>query len=246
MKQEIICGRKIVIEALERKESIEKVYVQNQLRGEEEIIIRRLCAEQLIPLKVVPLEKLRQLTQANHQGVVALSSAVRYQNLEEIVPWVYEQGRTPLILLLDRITDIRNLGAIARSAEIFGVDAIVYSMKKSAEINSHSIRISAGALLQIPVCRVKNSVDALQELRASGLKVYASSLETDETIASVDFSDPCVVIIGSEDHGISREMGAAADGLFKIPQVGQTESLNASVAAGVILYEIMNQRATNA
>jgi len=231
-----------VIESLERGDPIEKVFVQSTLRGEDEIRIRNLCTERLVPLKVVPLEKLRQLTRANHQGVVALTSAIRYYELEDIIPYIYERGENPLLLLLDRITDIRNLGAIARSAEIFGVHAIVYTMKKSAEVNAHSIKVSAGALLQIPICRVKNMQDAMAHLKQSGVRIYASSLETDETIGNMDFTEPCAVVIGSEELGISREVAASSDQLFKIPQVGNTESLNASVATGVCLYEIMNQR----
>lgn len=242
VKQDLLCGRKIVIESLERGDNIEKVFVLSTLRGEDEIKIRKLCTDRLVPLKVVPSEKLNQLTRANHQGVVALTSAVQYYDLEDIIPHIYEQGQNPLILLLDRITDIRNLGAIARSAEIFGAHAIVYTMKKSAEVNAHSIKVSAGALLQIPICRVKNIQDAMAHLKQSGLKIFGSSLDTDHKIADVDFTEPCAIVVGSEDLGISREVAASADALFKIPQVGNTESLNASVATGVCLYEIMNQR----
>ncbi len=242
MKQELIVGRKIVIEALERRDPIEKVFVLNTLRGEDEIAIRRLCQEQLVPLKQVPSQKLNQLSRANHQGVIALSSAIRYQDIEDIIPFLYENGKIPRIALLDRVTDIRNLGAIARSAEIFGIHAIVYTAKKSAEINAHSIKASAGALLTIPVCRVQNLQDAISYLQANGLVICASSLEATGSISEMDFLGPCAVIIGSEDQGISREVSKMSDHLFKIPQIGGTESLNASVAAGICFYEIMQQR----
>ena len=241
---DIIYGRKLVREALENNENIDKVLVDKDLRGADEIRIRRLCTEKRIPFKAVPIQKLDRLSRENHQGVIAVIAPIQFQELEDVIPHIYDRGRMPYILVLDRITDVRNLAAIARSAEIFDVDAILFSSKNSAEINALTIKISAGALLRIPVCRVHSIIQALEYLKDSGIRICCSVLNAEKKLYEMNFNEPIAVVIGSEDQGASREVIQESSESFTIPQIGETESLNASVAAGVILYEMAKQRKT--
>jgi 23S rRNA (guanosine2251-2'-O)-methyltransferase len=190
----------------------------------------------------VPHEKLNQMTSKNHQGAIAFISPVEFQDLENIVPLIFEQGKTPYILVLDGITDIRNFGAIARTAECAGVDAIVVPLAGSAAVNADAIKTSAGALLTIPVCRVQNLKNALRFLAESGLKLVAVTEKTDSTYTTISYTEPLALILGAEDEGISLDVLKMCDVQAAIPLFGTIESLNVSVAAGVAMYEVIRQR----
>ena len=243
MKQKnFIFGIHPVIEAVRSGKEIEKVLLQKGLRGEGFRELFNLCKEFEIHFQFVPPEKLNSLSKQNHQGVIAYLSEVTYQRLEDIIPYVYEQGRPPLILVLDRITDVRNMGAIARSAECAGVDALVIPVQGSAQINSEAIKASAGALYKLPVCRSKNLKDELQFLKASGVGIIAATEKGTKEHTEAPMSGPVAIIMGNEGAGIAGELLQMADELVFIPVYGEIGSLNVSVAAGVILYEAVRQR----
>lgn len=196
-----------------------------------------------IPFQFVPIEKLNHLVKTkNHQGIVAVLSPIAYQNLENIIPTIFEKGENPLVMILDRITDVRNLGAISRSAECAGAHAIVVPSKGSGQINSDAVKSSAGAIFNIPVCRSENLKSTIDFLKKSGLQVVACTEKTDTTIYENDFSLPTAIILGSEEDGISPEYLKLSDARAQIPLFGKIESLNVSVSAGVILYEVVRQR----
>lgn len=239
---EIVYGRHPVVDAIRSGWPVDKVVMQQGIRGEFEKEIRHLTKEYEVPMQVVPKERLNKLAGGNHQGVIAFISPIPFQRLEDILPSVFENGQTPLIVLLDGITDVRNFGAIARSAEVFGAHAIVISSKKSAQVNAEAVKTSAGALTIIPVCREKSMVGAIELLKLSGVNVYVSDLSATSSLAELDWTIPVALVIGSEAEGISPAVAAMADERFIIPQLGQTDSLNASVAAGVVLYEVTRQR----
>lgn len=239
---DIVYGRHPVVDAIRSGWPVDKVVMQQGIRGEFEKEIRHLTKEYELPLQVVPKERLNKLAGGNHQGVVAFISPIPFQHLEDILPVVFENGLNPLIVLLDGVTDVRNFGAIARSAEVFGAHALVISSKKSAQVNAEAVKTSAGALTIIPVCREKSMIGAIELLKLSGVKVYVSDLNATSTLADLDWTIPVALVIGSESEGISSAVAGAADERFMIPQLGQTDSLNASVAAGIILYEATRQR----
>lgn len=241
-RKQWIFGRHPVLEALSGGQAIEKVWLQQGTRGDLEKQLRHLCREHKVPMTFLPKERISKLVKGNHQGVVALMAAAAYQNLENILPFVYEQGDIPLILLLDGVTDVRNFGAIARSAELCGVHAIVIPSKGSAGLTGEAVKTSAGALNRIPVCRVKSLVSTISYLQESGLKVLASDLSGEQFLHDFDLQDPLALVLGSEGEGISKGVAKAADACFKIPQLGTLNSFNVSVANGIMLYETMQQR----
>lgn len=242
----IIYGRHPIVDAIKAGKTFEKIMLQQGTRGEMEIEIRKLCREFQIPLSIVPREKLNKMANgANHQGLVGFAALISYMNLEDILPFVFEKGETPLLLLLDGITDVRNFGAIARSAEVMGVHAIVIQQKGGALINSDAIKASAGALSRIPICREKTMSAVLDYLADSGVRVVASDLKAEKRLFEVDFTAPTAILIGSEGEGVNLNFLRRSDETFKIPQVGTTDSLNVSVATGVILYEVVKQRLEN-
>ena len=194
------------------------------------------------PFQFVPIEKMNRVTRKNHQGIIAYVSNVEYQQLEQVLPLVYENGETPLILILDRITDIRNIGAIARSAECTGVHAIVVPAQNSARINADAVKSSAGAILRVPIVRSFNLKDSIKFLKDSGLQIYAASEKATAIYDEVDYTTPSAIIMGSEEDGVSGEYIKLCDETVKIPMIGETASLNVSVAAGVMLFEVLNQR----
>jgi 23S rRNA (guanosine2251-2'-O)-methyltransferase len=239
----VIYGRHPVVDAVKSGRQFEKILLLAGTRGELEIEIRHLCREYQVPLNVVPKEKLDKLTQrANHQGVVGLTSVIEYQSLEKLLPEILERGQVPLLLLLDGITDVRNFGAIARSAEVMGVQALVIPQKGGAPISADALKTSAGALSRLPICREKSLSGALDFLGNSGVRVLAGDLKAASKIYEVDFTLPTAIIIGAEDEGVNRNFLQRADETFLIPQVGATDSLNVSVATGIILYEALRQR----
>jgi len=231
-----------VIEAINSGKTIDKVLLQQDAAGEMAREIRKLCKEKFIPLQMVPKERLNRFVRGNHQGVMCWLSLIEYQSLEDLLPSIYEKSEVPLLLLLDGVTDVRNFGAIARSAEVFGAHAIVIPRKKSAQITPDAIKTSAGALLEIPVCRESSIIAAIEFLQQSGVQVYASDLKSRREMKELDLTVPCAMIIGAEDRGVSRSLLQVVDKTFLIPQAGKTDSLNVSVATGIMMYEAMSQR----
>jgi len=237
-----VFGRHPVIEAINSDKTIDKVLLQQDVAGEMAREIRKLCKEKFIPLQMVPKERLNRFVRGNHQGVMCWISLIEYQKLADVLPAIYERSEVPMILLLDGITDVRNFGAIARSAEVLGAQAIVIPRKKSAQITPDAIKTSAGALLEIPVCREPSIIAAMEYLQQSGVQIFASDLKSRWEMKDVDFSVPCALVIGAEDRGVSRSLLNIVDKTFIIPQTGKTDSLNVSVATGIMLYEAMRQR----
>jgi 23S rRNA (guanosine2251-2'-O)-methyltransferase len=241
-ESEFIFGLHTVIEAINSGKEIEKILARKGLQGELYHKLTDLAHKMQIPLQLVPVEKIDRITRKNHQGIVAFISPIVYFNIEEITPKLFEEGKTPLLLILDQITDVRNFGAIARSAELAGVDAIIIPEKGAAQINSDALKTSAGALHLIPVCRVKNLVSTVKFLKNSGLKIVAATEKGGKFYDETNMTDPVAIIIGSEDLGIEAGLLRIADEWVKIPQKGKIESLNVSVAAGIIIYEVVRQR----
>lgn len=239
---EFVFGIRAVIEAVKAGRDIETIYIQRGLSGELILELKAVLAGSLIPLNSVPVEKLNRMSLKNHQGVIAVISPITYQNIEDIIPAIFEQGEVPLILVLDSITDVRNMGAIARTAACVGVHAIVVPLKNAAQINGDAIKTSAGALFSVPICRHANLHKTCMFLQESGLQIVACTEKTTDLIYAPDYTMPTAIVMGSEDEGISNDLLRLADYLAKIPMAGKIESLNVSVSAGVILYEAVRQR----
>lgn len=244
MSQEvsIIFGRHPVLEALHGGVAVDKVLLQRGVRGPFERELRQACQLRRVPLVVVPPTKLQQLVRGNHQGVVAWIAPVAYHRLEDLLPLVYERGEAPLIVVLDGVTDVRNFGAIARSAELCGAHALVVSVKHAAPINADALKTSAGALARLPVCREPSALAAVTLLQESGIRVLATDLQADRYIFEEDLRLPVALVVGGEQRGISRQVQARADASVRIPQRGALDSFNVSVAAGIVLYEAVRQR----
>lgn len=241
-KTELLYGMRPVIEAIESGRELEKVMLQKGLKGDLASQLKRIARERYIPVQQVPLEALNKITRKNHQGVVAYVSAVTYVDLEEVLMRVFEEGRTPLVLVLDHITDVRNFGAIARTAECAGVDAIVTPARGGAMINADAMKTSAGALSIISVNRSFNLEKSIELLKGYGLKVVACTEKTGTLYSENDYSGPTAFVLGSEDKGIDENILKKADELAKIPIMGTIESLNVSVSTGIILYEAVSQK----
>ena len=241
-EKEMIFGIRAVIEAAEAGKDIDKVLVKRELSGELFKELQEVLRRYEIPMQKVPLERIDRITRKNHQGVIAFTSAVTYQKLEQIVPFLYEQGKNPFIVVLDGITDVRNFGAIARTCEVAGVDAIVIPARGSVSVNADAIKTSAGALHTLPVCRENNLKEAVVFLKNSGIKVVAATEKAAKNHTESDLSVPVAILMGSEDEGVSTEILRITDDLVKIPQFGTIQSLNVSVAAGVMIYEVKRQR----
>ena len=239
---QLIFGIRAVIEAIKSGKEIESLYIQRGLGGGLITELKTLAHEYGISAQQVPIEKLDRLTQKNHQGAVAFISPIIYQKIENIIPDVFERGEAPLILVLDSITDVRNMGAIARTAECAGVHAIVIPAKGSAQINPDAVKTSAGALYKIPVCRHENFLQTVRFLQESGLQLVCCTEKTNDFIYKPDYTAPTAIVMGSEEDGVRNEIIRIADHLAKIPMYGEIESLNVSVATGVILYEAIRQR----
>jgi len=241
-KEEYIFGARAIIEAIKSGKEIDKIIMK---RGQDSPLLRELqheAREHEVPLHYVPIEKINFLCKQNHQGALALLSQIEYQNIEQIIPMLFDEGKSPFVLVVDQVTDVRNFGAICRSAECAGVDAIVVPMKGAAPINGDSIKTSAGALTKIPVCRVANLQDTCKFLKQSGLNLLAVTEKTDTTYYAQDMKGPVALIVGSEEFGISAPLLKEADYLVRIPMMGTIASLNASVAASILMYEVVRQR----
>jgi 23S rRNA (guanosine2251-2'-O)-methyltransferase len=238
----MIYGIHPVLEALEAGKEIEKIMIQRDLKSGILKEILTLATEQEVPVQKVPSEKLDGLTRGTHQGIVAFVSLIDYQPIENILMEVYENGETPLFIILDRITDVRNLGAIARSAECAGVHALIVPSRGSAQVNADAIKTSAGALNNLRVHRSPNLKDTLRYLKDSGVKVVAVTEHGNEIYHKTDLSGPLALIMGSEEDGISPEYLKYSENRIKIPLLGATGSLNVSVATGIVLFETRRQR----
>ena len=241
-ESEMVFGIRAVIEAIQAEKEIDKVLVRRDLQGELAKELLELARERMIQVQRVPSERLDRYTRKNHQGVIAFMSAVIYQHLEDILPSIYEEGRDPFIVLLDGVTDVRNFGAIARTCECAGVDAIVIPAKGSATVNADAIKTSAGALHVIPVCKEKSINSAIRFLQQSGVRVYAASEKSADIYTHVCYDGPTAIIMGAEDTGVSAENLRICDGMIKIPQFGTIGSLNVSVASSILIYEVVRQR----
>lgn len=238
----MIFGLHPLIEAIKSGKELEKVFVQNNLQGPLSKELLFLLREQEINFQYVPLEKLNRLSGKNHQGVIAYASDIIYQKVENILPTLFEEGKTPLFLILDQITDVRNMGAIIRSAECAGVHAVIIPLKGSAQLNEDAMKASAGAINLLPICREKSLADTLRFLQDGGLQTIACTEKGKEDYTTVDFTLPTVIIMGSEDNGISNELLRLSDRQVRIPLMGKIESLNVSVSAAIITYEAIRQR----
>ena len=241
-KSSLIVGRKAVIEAMESGKALDRIYLHNKVIGDEIGQLRKLASQHGIPVNYVPVEKLNSFNIGDHEGCIAVISKVQYHNLQEVISWVVEKGEAPLFLILDGITDVRNIGGIARTAFCTGVHAIVIPDKGVGALNEDAILTSAGALEKIPVCRVNSLMKAVDELHLNGITVLASEMEADRNVFDIDFKVPVAIVMGSEEKGIYPALLKVCDDKFKIPMVGDFESLNVSVATGMILYEAMKQR----
>lgn len=239
---QVVFGIRAVIEAIKSGKEIESLYIQRGIGGGLMAELKTLLGEYQIVAQQVPVEKLNRITQKNHQGVIAFISPITYQRIEDIIPQIFEKGETPLILILDSITDVRNMGAIARTAECSGVHAIVVPAKGSAQINPDAIKTSAGALYKIPVCRHDNFMQTVRFIQESGLQLVCCTEKTRDYIYKPDYTMPTAIVMGSEEDGVRNEIIRIADHLAKIPMYGEIESLNVSVATGIILYEVIRQR----
>lgn len=239
---DMIFGIHPVSEALESGKEIEKILVDKNSYNENLFGIKKQAGKLNIPLQYVPLAKLDNITRKNHQGVICFLSAIQYASLDNILDSCYAQGRDPFILVLDQVTDIRNFGAICRTAECAGADAIVVPAKGAALINADAVRTSAGALNYISICRENSLQKSVKFLKDSGLKIIASTEKTEQVLFKQDLSGPIAVIMGSEETGVSNELLRIADQWVKIPMFGKISSLNVSASAAVVLYEIVKQR----
>jgi 23S rRNA (guanosine2251-2'-O)-methyltransferase len=242
-KQGQIYGARAVIEAIRAGRTLDKILLRKGLPTELRQEVADLAQANGIPIQVVPVEKLDTLVRdGNHQGVFAFASQIGYTDLEPLLLSLQDRGETPLLLLLDEISDVRNLGAIARTAECMGAHGIVVPEQGSARINADAMKVSAGALNHLPVCRVKHLVDAVYLLQQYGVRLACLTEKASNTVFEADFTGPVALIFGSEDKGINKRLLKIADDLLRIPIVGEIESLNVSVSVGMALLEVVRQR----
>ncbi|MBO4402859.1 MAG: 23S rRNA (guanosine(2251)-2'-O)-methyltransferase RlmB [Bacteroidales bacterium] len=240
--KDILYGIHPAMEAIRAHKSVERILLQKGIHGENFKGLFQLIRDENIPFQYVPQEKLNHFTRGNHQGVVCLISPIDYESIYDIVPFLYEQGKTPFLLFLDRITDVRNIGAIARTAYCAGVDAIVIPSKNSARLNEDAVKSSAGALHKIPVCRHDNPKEVLEYLKQSGIQLLACTEKAQRPYYAESYRDPLCILMGSEGEGIEPAHLALCDKQIAIPMVGDLESLNVSVATGIVLFEVLRQR----
>ena len=240
----LIFGLHPVEEALLEHRDIDKIMVSRDERKPDYVAVRKLAKENGIFVQEVPKEKLNRITMKNHQGIIAFTSPIEFQSLENLLPHLYEQGKSPLFLALDGVTDVRNFGALSRTAECSGVDAVIIPQKGGAPINGDAMKTSAGALNILPVCREENLKKTITELKSSGIRIVACTEKTETFVHEADLKGPIAIIMGSEEDGISPEYLKLCDTLVKIPMAGKIESLNVSVSAGIVIYESIRQRST--
>lgn len=241
-ENEMIFGVRAVIEAVQADKEIDKILVKRELQSDLSKELFDVLRGKDILVQRVPAERLDRLTRKNHQGVIAFMSAITYQQLEDMVPFIYEQGKNPFIVLLDGITDVRNFGAIARTCECAGVDAVVIPSKGSVTVNADAMKTSAGALNVLPVCKEKNINQSIKYLKECGFLVIAASEKAEKDYTKVDYTGPVALVMGAEDTGVSYDNLRICDEMVKIPQFGTIGSLNVSVATSILIYEVVRQR----
>lgn len=241
-EKDMIFGIRAVIEAIQAGKEIDKILMRRDMTSDLARELFNTLNGLEVPIQKVPIEKLNKITTKNHQGVIAFISAVTYQRIEDIIPTIYEEGRMPFIVVLDGVTDVRNFGAIARTCECAGVDAIVIPTKGGAAINADAVKTSAGALLSIPVCREACLTNVLKFLASSGIKIVAATEKANQNYTDISMTEPVAIIMGAEDEGVAPEHLRICDDMVKIPLLGSIDSLNVSVAAGILIYEAVRQR----
>ncbi|HLU88813.1 MAG TPA: 23S rRNA (guanosine(2251)-2'-O)-methyltransferase RlmB [Cyclobacteriaceae bacterium] len=241
-EKDFIFGTRTVIEALHAGKEIDKILVNKELNNDLIKELLALAKQEGIPVVRVPEAKLNRTTRKNHQGVVAHISSIAYASLDNVIEECFSKGVAPLIMVLDRITDVRNFGAIARTADVAGVHALVIPEKGSAQINADAVKTSAGALNYLPICRVKNLYFTVKDLKKMGMQIVSASEKADKDMYEADLTLPTALVLGSEEEGISRELLGITDETVAIPMKGNIDNLNVSVAAGVIIYEAYRQR----
>jgi len=244
-EESLIFGLRAIIETIKAGKEVDKLFVQSGLKSELYSELMSLLKEKNIAFQYVPIEKLNRLTSKNHQGVVGYISSITYHKIKNILPEIIEKGKAPLLLILDRITDVRNFGAIVRTAECSGVDAIIIPSYGAAQINADAIKTSAGALLKVPVCREENLKSVIDFLKECGVQIVACTEKTTDYYFQIDFTVSTAIIMGSEEDGILNEYLQKSDAKAKIPLLGGIASLNVSVATGIVLYEAVSQRLVN-
>jgi 23S rRNA (guanosine2251-2'-O)-methyltransferase len=238
----LIIGRKPLLEAIENGKAVDKIYYQTNVTGELLGDINRLAKQYNIPIQRVPVQKLDGMTRVNHQGVIGIGAVVDYYKLQDVIDDLFSKGISPQLMWLDGITDVRNMGAIARTAKCFGIDAIIVTEKGNGAINEEAVKTSAGAILDYTIVREKHTIAVLEILQANGFKIFASSLEAVKTMSKLNYAEPCVVVLGSEENGVTEQVIKACTDTFIIPMSKNFDSLNVSVAAGIIGYEMFMQR----
>lgn len=241
-KSQLIIGRQPLIETIRSGHAVDKILLQRNTSGEAIAEIRQLAREFQIPVQVVPVEKLSSLTRANHQGVVAYAGLVQYMDLQQVIDHVVGAGGVPLLVMLDGVTDVRNIGAIARSALCCGAQALIIPDKGTGALNEEAMKSSAGALERIQVCRVASLLKAVDTLHLNGIRVFTSEMQAERKVFELPLAEPCCIVMGSEDKGVQPYIRKAADQHFTIPMAGNFDSFNVSVATGIILYEAMKHR----
>ena len=241
-KSSLVFGRSAIIQALQSGQQLDRIYLDAKAQGQDINEIKRLAAQNAVPVNYVPVAKLNSFNISDHEGCVAQIAIVHYQDLQQVISFVVEKGEIPLFLMLDGITDIRNIGGIARTAYCTGVHAIIIPDKGVGALNEDAIQTSAGALEKITVCRVNSLMKAVDELHLNGIKVFASEMTADKNVFDCDFTEPCAIVMGNEEKGIYPALMRICDEKIKIPMKGEFESLNVSVSTGIILYEVMRQR----
>ena len=241
-KSGLVIGRQPLIEAMQAGRALDKILMQRNGTGDSLDEIRQLARENNIPVQLVPAEKLYSLTKANHQGVVAFAALVQYLDLQQVIDQAVSSGMPPLFVMLDGVTDVRNIGAIARSAVCCGAQALIIPDKGTGALNEEAMKSSAGALERLNICRVSSLLKAVDSLHLNGFRVYTSEMGADKKVFELDMAGPCCIVMGSEDKGVQPYIAKAADERFTIPMAADFDSFNVSVAAGIILYEAMKQR----
>lgn len=244
-EKDCIFGLRPVIEAIKAGKQIDRLLIKQGLQGPLYHELMTEVRKNEIVYQIVPVERIEIVTRNNHQGVLAWLSVIEYQHVSNLLPMIYEQGVDPLLLALDGVSDVRNFGAIVRSAECLGAHGIIIPEKGSARITADAVKTSAGALHTLPVCREKSIVKTIEFLKDSGLKVICAEEKSETFAGEAQLDGPCVLVMGSEDKGISRELLSLSDHRISIPMTGKIGSLNVSVAAGILLYEIARQRSTS-
>lgn len=237
----LVFGIRPVAEAIQTGQTMERIFIRKGADGQLMRDLKDMCVRFRLHVQEVPVEKLNRLTSGNHQGVVAVISQIGYVEVQDILDRVPDD-ETPLVVILDGVTDVRNFGAIARSAECAGAHGIITSLKSSAPVNSESIRSSAGALTRMPVCRVGSVRNTIKALQNEGFQILAATEHSRTLVYDVDLKRPTAIVMGSEDRGISKEVLKLCDVQAAIPMIGATESLNVSAAAAVLLFEVVRQR----